>query len=63
MTHYYVGIEGGNQGMVKAKNIKKARRYALNWFGRANVTFVKKATEDEIAWHEAMCGIMHEVEA
>lgn len=60
MTHYYVGIEGGSQGMVKAKNIKKARKYALDWFGRANVVFVRKATEEEVDWHIAMSGAVHE---
>jgi hypothetical protein len=60
MIYYYVGIEGGNQGMVKATSLEKARKYALNWFGRANVTFVRKATEEEVDWHIAMSGAIHE---
>ena len=59
--HYYVGIEGGSQGMVKAKNIEKARKYALDEFGRAHVMFVRKATEEEIEWHKASRGAVYEV--
>lgn len=48
-------------GVVRADNLQVAKREMLLEYGRANVTSVREATEEDIVWFQAMGGAINEV--
>lgn len=56
MPMYYVTAYGGRCGLMMARNLEHARSKALREVGTNNFQSVEKATEQQIAWVEAMGG-------
>jgi hypothetical protein len=59
MKHFYVGIEGGNQGIVTAISLSAARKKAISLFGSLQIRFIREATEEELSWHQAFGGAIY----
>lgn len=55
---YYFELYGGFMGILKASSIVQARSRARAYYGTHNmsVSSVRRATEDDVAWHRAMGG-------
>jgi hypothetical protein len=55
----YVVETSGRIGVVRAGNIKSARRWAYDEVGRNNVTVVRVATPKDVEWFLSMGGGIH----
>lgn len=58
--HFYVNLEYGCT-IVKATNQTAARKFALAEWGRSGFVNVREATDEDVAWVQAMGGAIHEV--
>lgn len=58
MTKYYFEIEGGLCGIREADDINSARNNLQKEVGTGTAIYVvRKATEDDINWVDAMSGV------